>query len=84
MNKSKRDEARDKYFQWINIGESKLVTPIFEEMFEAGYSAGFAEAQEQVKVLVEALEFYSSMRHPVYKETAHKALEQYRKAVSGE
>lgn len=42
MNKSKRDEARDKYFQWINIGESKLVTPIFEEMFEAGYSAGFA------------------------------------------
>lgn len=87
MNKSKRDEAWKKYFQ------EKMGTRIFIEIdhkFEAGYDAGFAEAQDQAKVLVDAIEEYQYNNCDcdiIGKTCTNKicmALEEYRKAVSGE
>ena len=48
MNKSKRDELASNYC------ELDIELPSTYKTFLAGYSAGFAEAQEQAKVLVES------------------------------
>lgn len=56
MNKSKRDELAHEYMNSIFRLEPYQEPPDFDECFKHGYSAGYAEAQEQAKVLVEALE----------------------------
>lgn len=64
---NKRDELAHEYMNSIFRLEPWQEPPDFDECFKHGYDAGFAEAQEQAKVLVEALsfdyEYYAAKQH---------------------
>ena len=87
MNKSKSDELADKY---VDSLENEYVESYpwasMKGSYKSGYSAGFAEAQEQAKVLVEALEsankiLQSGSPFYDYHDLVKNAIEQYRKAM---
>jgi len=89
MNKSKRDELAHEYMNSIFRLEPYQEPPDFDECFKHGYSAGYAEAQEQAKVLVEALETYEcenfcDIAGVVCTDKICMALEQYKKSQDQE
>ena len=105
MSDSKRDEMAKQHGNGIaNPVLRSMISSmsrdayalVLSDSYKSGYDAGYAEAQEQAKMLVEALEevaiehkFYI-VKKDYFSEivrlnlTADEALEQYRKAVSGE
>lgn len=98
LNK-RRDELALAYeLEQIKMPIERLDKVTYAEDFSSGYSAGFAEAQAQAKVLVESLDKihkrvsstpfsngdkWGDLLETVY-QISGKTLEQYRKAVSGE
>ena len=92
MNKSKRDKLIDAYeYKYYSAfrepEENEIPIPNYWQHFGKGYDAGYAEAQAQAKVLVEALVKIRIDTEYIYtdrlfvKKISTEALEQYRKAM---